>query len=143
MEQNYLKLSYNIKVKKGATMNNQKEYFEKYKDKLYQLLCYCKKEIDFYKNNWNFTLPELKDFDYEYFQKNIPILEKCKVRGSSEEFLNKNFKIEDLSIDSTSGTEGKPIICYRSKKEQVMCSNSLWRLRRRFVMSRFRGIFMK
>lgn len=48
-------------------------------------------------------------------------------------FLDERVGEEQLSIDSTSGTEGKPIICYRSKKERFECSNSIWKMRRRFV----------
>ncbi|RDU22383.1 hypothetical protein [Anaerosacchariphilus polymeriproducens] len=114
-------------------MKNQEEYFEQYKDKIYRLLIHCKEDVEYYKSNWDFKLDSIDDMTYDVFCKKIPILEKKIVRKNSEQFLIKNVSMDNLSIDSTSGTDGKPIICYRSKKERFICSDSLWRLRRRFI----------
>lgn len=114
-------------------MRDQNEYFEEYKEKLYRLLCHCKENIKYYNDNWNFVIPQYEDFNYDFFIKNVPILEKKIVRNDSTLFLDEHIGEEQLSVDSTSGTEGKPIICYRSKKERFECSNSIWKMRRRFV----------
>lgn len=114
-------------------MNNQNEYFELYKEKLYKLVLYCKNNIKYYNSNWDFEVPSIEEFDYNFFANNIPILEKTVVRNDSRAFLDESIKEDKLSVDSTSGTEGKPIICYRSKKERFECSNSIWKMRRRFV----------
>ncbi len=113
-------------------MNNQKEYFEEYKEKLYELLSHCMTNVSYYRENYNFEIPDIENFTLEFFQEQIPLLEKKIVREDSKQFLIDNSD-EDLSIDSTSGTEGKPIICYRSVKEQIYCSKILWKMRRRFV----------
>lgn len=113
-------------------MNNKIEYFEKYRKRLYELLKLCS-SIPYYKNIPEYAVPEYEKFTYEYFSNVIPILEKKNVRDDSSKFLNPDVPESHYSIDSTSGTEGKPIICYRSKKERFQCSESIWRMRRRFV----------
>lgn len=114
-------------------MTEQEKYFERYKEKLWNLLMHCKKDIRFYRENPSFGVPTYDDFTYSYFTEKIPVLEKDFVREDSMAFLDSNIPKENFSVDSTSGTEGKPIICYRSNKERFMCSNSLWKLRRRFL----------
>ena len=114
-------------------MNNQEEYFEAYREKLYELLKHAVTNVPYYRNQWDFSLPAYEDFTYDYFNKQIPFLEKNSVRNNSREFLVDGIKEDELSIDTTSGTEGKPIVCIRSKKERLMCSSSLWRERRHFV----------
>lgn len=114
-------------------MNNQAQYFEVYKDKLYKLLIYCKENVPYYRKNADFIIPAYEEFSKDYYEKNIPLLEKRIVREESRQFLIDGVSEQELSIDSTSGTEGKPIICYRSKKERFLCSNSLWKMRRKFV----------
>lgn len=114
-------------------MKNQIEYFELYKKKLYELLLHCMTNVEYYKNTWNIELPAYENFTYDFYQKHIPLLEKKYVREDSEQFLDINVSKDELSVDSTSGTEGKPIMCYRSKKERFLCSNSLWKQRRKFV----------
>lgn len=115
-------------------MKNQIEYFEKNKKKLYDLLIHCR-DIPYYRDHaeFGYRVPEYNDFTYEYFSQVVPILEKETVRNHSIQFLDPSIPEEHLSLDSTSGTEGKPIICYRSRKERFYCSKSLWRMRRRFV----------
>lgn len=114
-------------------MNDEEKYFERYKERLWNLMKHCKQDIAYYRDNPQFILPDYNEFTYTYFTQKVPLLEKTKVREDSKAFLDENIAPENLSLDSTSGTEGKPIICYRSKKERFMCSNSLWRLRRRFL----------
>lgn len=114
-------------------MNNQAEYFEVYKDKLYNLLVHCKANVLYYREKEDFIVPAYEDFSIAYFEKNIPLLEKRIVRENPRRFLVDGAEEHKLSIDSTSGTEGKPIICYRSNRERFQCSNSLWKMRRKFV----------
>lgn len=114
-------------------MNNQKEYFETYKRKLFNLLVHCKENVPYYRDNLKFEMPEYNNFTLEFFEENINLLEKRIVRENSRQFLVDNIKEHELSIDSTSGTEGKPIICYRTKKERIYCSKSIWKERRKFV----------
>lgn len=114
-------------------MKNQKEYFEEYKEKLYNFLKHCMTNVSYYRENYNVEVPKYEDFTLDFFQQQIPLLEKKTVREDSKQFIVDNIDETLLSIDSTSGTEGKPIICYRSVKERIYCSKSLWKMRRRFV----------
>ncbi len=112
---------------------NEKEYFELNKDALYNLLIHCKKTVAYYKNNPQYVVPPLGDFTYDYFKHRVPILEKCVARNDSQSLLSDTVPPIRLSIDATSGTEGKPIICYRSIEERFVCSKTLWSLRRTLI----------
>lgn len=112
---------------------NINEYFDRNKERLYKLLVHCKRNVRYYNENWKFDLPSYDMFSYDFFRKNIPILEKDKVRNNSAMFLDEGTSIDDLTIDTTSGTEGKPIVCYRSTKERINCANEIWKLRKTFV----------
>lgn len=118
---------------KEDDMDNQNAYFNKYKEKLYQLLIHCKTDVAYYRENYHFEIPDYDDFTLNFFQNKVPLLEKRIVREDSKCFIIDGMDEKRLSIDSTSGTEGKPIICYRSIKERIYCSKSLWSMRRRFV----------
>jgi phenylacetate-CoA ligase len=112
---------------------NEKEYFEYHKEALYALLIHCKNTVPYYKENKAYIVPELNKFTYDYFRNDISILEKNVVRNNSESLLSDTVPPESLSIDATSGTEGKPIICYRSIEERFVCSKTLWSLRRTLI----------
>lgn len=108
------------------------DYFEKNREKLYKLICSAKENVPFYKDFYKFDIPDYNDFNYDFWN-SIPYLEKKYVRDDSSRFIDSRERIEELTIDTTSGTEGKPILCYRNKLERMQCSNSLWALRRKFV----------
>lgn len=107
----------------------QRYLFNKNKKKIYHLLCFCKENIEFY----NFLdIDNYEHFNLNTFSKIHP-LDKKVLREDST-ILLKNKKLKDnLSRDATSGTEGKQIICYRSKTERINCSKTIWNLRREFV----------
>lgn len=112
---------------------NDKVYFECHKKTLYDLLIHCKQTVVFYQKNVNYVVPAFSDFTYDYFRERVPMLEKSVVRNNSESLLSDAVPLERLSTDATSGTEGKPIICYRSIEERFVCSKTLWSLRRSLV----------
>lgn len=112
---------------------NDKAYFELHKKTLYDLLIHCKQTVAYYKKNTSYIVPAFSDFTYDYFRRCIPMLEKRAVRNDSESLLSDTVPPDRLSIDATSGTEGKPIICYRSIEERFVCSKTLWSLRRSLV----------
>lgn len=114
-------------------MIDEKEYFELYKQSLYDLLVHCKNNVDYYRNKEDFVVPSYEEFDWNYYKDHIPVLPKRIVRENSKQFLIDNISESEISVDSTSGTEGKPIICYRSTKERTYCSKTLWKMRRKFV----------
>ena len=114
-------------------VDDKERYFNRYRHRLYNLLVHCKDKIPYYSNEMNFELPDIDKFTYEFYKSVIPVLEKNIVRENSELFLDRTLNHEELAVDSTSGTEGKPIICYRSRFEQSVCAQSLWKLRRKFV----------
>lgn len=115
-------------------MINEKDlnYFEKNKKILYNLIIHVKEHIPFYKELYKFEIPDYDSFDYNFWN-SIPYLEKRYVRDDSKKFIDIRENIDELTIETTSGTEGKPIICYKNKIEIMECSNTLWSLRRRFV----------
>lgn len=114
-------------------MIDEVEYFEAYRQELYKLIAHCKENVSYYRENPDFVVPEYEKFDWQYFREQVPVLPKKIVREDSKRFLIDNIEESDLSIDSTSGTEGKPIICYRSVKERTYCSKTLWKMRRKFL----------
>lgn len=107
-------------------VDDKERYFNRYRHRLYNLLVHCKDKIPYYSNEMNFELPDIDKFTYEFYKSVIPVLEKNIVRENSELFLDRTLNHEELAVDSTSGTEGKPIICYRSRFRAVcMCTVAL------------------
>ena len=83
--------------------------------KLKQLVDYAYNHVPYYKKLYdehNFKPSMLvtpKDWN------NVPVLEKDVVRNLSKELLSNEFKIEDLSISTTSGSTGTPLKVYKEK----------------------------
>ena len=89
-------------------------YFVLNKEPIYKMIKHCLTNVPFYVANWNFQLPEITDFTYDFFSNNIPILEKSFVRDTGNLFVSNNVNIAELNIEATSGSEGQPIKCYKS-----------------------------
>ena len=88
-------------------------------------------DIPYYDDKIN--LPKFKNFSFDFFKRQIPILRKDILRSDSRILLDKHVEDEQLYTDVTSGTEGKPILCYRSKAEELICSSTQWAYRRNLV----------
>jgi len=108
-------------------------YFEEKKSQLYKVLKYCFENVPYYKDNWNIEMVSESKFDYDFFSSHIPVLEKNNLKVNTDLFIADTFKKEYLKCDVTSGTEGKPMVCYKSEEERVRCSNALWMKRRSWV----------
>lgn len=118
------------KVFKDADVN--RIFFELKKEKLFQIYKHCLLTVPYYRDSWGKVVAE-DQFDYDYFSSNITILEKHELKVNTDLFVSDNMNKHDLTIDVTSGTEGKPLICYKSKGERIRCSNALWLKRRAWV----------
>lgn len=108
-------------------------YFLKNRDTIYKMIKHCLTNVPFYMTHWQFQLPEIADFDYTYFSHTIPILEKTFVRDMGDLFLSNRADKSDLTVEATSGSEGQPIQCYKSKSELIGYSMDLWFMRRKLV----------
>ncbi|WP_425756284.1 hypothetical protein ACPW7J_02315 [Ihubacter sp. rT4E-8] len=114
-----------------AISSEEFSYFNRNKEKLYKLLVHCKLDIPYYSDKLD--LPTFENFSFDFFRQRIPVLRKNILRADSRILLDKHVKDEQLYTDATSGTEGKPILCYRSKAEEFICSSTQWTCRRNFV----------
>lgn len=114
-------------------MKDKENYFKKYRHDIYTILCKAYNNVPFYNKTWKINMPTYEKFTYGFFCNNVPILGKEILRNNSEKFLNSNVNKENLYMEMTSGTEGKPIVCYRSKKEQLQCAITQWNFRRKYI----------
>jgi phenylacetate-CoA ligase len=108
-------------------------YFTQNKEPIYKILKHCLSNVPFYISNWNFQLPEINDFDYDFFLNIMPVLEKTHVRDTGDLFLSNCANINELIVETTSGSEGQPIKCYKSKSEMIGYSMDLWFMRKKLV----------
>lgn len=65
---------------------------------------------------------------YEDFQK-IPLLDKNTIRENPQDFINKNYCIDDLIRVTTSGSTGIVLPVFWSSKELLKSDMNLWRVR--------------
>lgn len=110
-----------------------KNYFSNNRDAIYKMVKHCLTNVPFYITNWQFQLPNISNFDYDFFQNTIPILEKTFVRDTGDLFLSNCVDKEELTVEATSGSEGQPIKCYKSKTETIGYSMDLWFMRKKLV----------
>lgn len=110
-----------------------REYFEYKKKEVYNMLKECLDNVPYYKENWNFKLPEYKNFDYDFFYNNVPFLDKKTVREQEKLLLSNKMNIDQVLVETTSGSEGKPMNCYKSKSDILKYSKDLWDARRAVV----------
>lgn len=102
-------------------------FFNKKRVEIYNMICYCLDNIPFYRNNSKYVKPKSIDvFDYKCFMECIPLLNKETLRNSTEQFISDKISVESLLYESTSGTEGKPLVCYKSQKVKLFYSKILW-----------------
>ncbi len=112
-------------------MSNAISYFNDNKLRLYSMVKNAFTLVPFYKQN-NYFLPEYSDFDYEFF-KSIPIIEKKDIIKNSYMLCSENYSRSDLMIDTTSGTTGQALTCYKTLSERMKLGMYLWGNRRLFV----------
>lgn len=110
-----------------------REFFGYKKKEIYNVIQECLKNVQYYKDNWKFELPEYNEFDYDFFCSNVPFLDKKIVREKEKLLLNKNINMNQLVVETTSGSEGKPMNCYKSKSDLLKYSMDLWNVRRAVI----------
>lgn len=59
----------------------------------------------------------------------LPILKKETIIEEQERFISKEYCIEELFVENTSGSTGIPLKVYKSKKDRVMQGHILWKYR--------------
>ena len=109
------------------------QYFLIKKIDIYNMIVHCKENVPYYKLKWNFTIPKLEDFTYEWFKRTIPLLEKNDVRDDGKRFISSTVDAKDLIVETTSGSEGKPMKCYKSQNEKLRCAMDLWEYRKKLI----------
>lgn len=108
-------------------------YFNSKKKHIYETVKHSLETVPYYQDKYQFQLPSLEEFSYEFFNEHVPFLEKDDLRKDTDSFISRNFEKEDLHFGITSGTSGNPLVCYKSKGEYLRASNDLWRQRRFWV----------
>lgn len=107
--------------------------FLKHKDALYNIVINAFRHVPYYRSAWTLGDISLKEFDYSYFKNTIVPLNKKLLRDNQLSFLSELCDGKPLHSEMTSGTEGKPICCYRSVEEHLRCSSLLWMKRREII----------
>jgi len=111
-------------------VNTNELLFESVKSKIYKIVKHSLQTVPYYRQNWGFDLPEsIEEFDYAFFSSNVPILDKDIVRNDSGMFISDSFNKEDLDCETTSGTTGKPLVCYKSRDERFLYTRAIWQAR--------------
>lgn len=109
------------------------QYFLEKRKEIYKIVIHCKNNCPYYRKNWRFQIPSYEDFNYKFFVSEIPILQKKEVLLNSREFLMDGISENELFKESTSGSEGMPLICYKSYNEKLRFTRDLWMTRRKIV----------
>ena len=107
-------------------------FFNIVKKQIYETLKKAFIECPYYAKNYQITLPVFDEFTYEYFS-SIPLLEKKTVLKYPEEFLNDYSDRNTIVTETTSGSEGIPLLCYKSKNEKLLYSIDLWKMRKKII----------
>jgi phenylacetate-CoA ligase len=105
-------------------------FFNAKKDQLYKMISWSRERVPYYRTTWNLPQVSQQDFNFEFFTSQIPLLEKKELMQNPEAFLADGFQADQLDVEATSGTEGKPMLCYKTKEERLRCSMDLWSRRR-------------
>ncbi|WP_127508289.1 phenylacetate--CoA ligase family protein [Paenibacillus humicus] len=121
-------------MKQNLAVRNEANviFFEHRKQQIYEMYRNCIENVPFYRNRWNLVLAE-NQFNYDSFTAAVPILEKNEAKQFTDMLISDRYRKEELLVDITSGTEGTPLICYKSKEERIRCSNALWKKRREWL----------
>ncbi|BBH22582.1 hypothetical protein Back11_39270 [Paenibacillus baekrokdamisoli] len=109
-------------------------YFDHSKSKLYEMLKHCINTVPYYSELIKLELPSLDNFTYDFF-KTLPILKKDSINNDSKKFISNTVDVQSLEVETTSGTQGLQLICYKSKAESLIYAQKLWRARRSIAPS--------
>ena len=104
-------------------------YFEYRQPELAAQLGHAVATIDWYAQRWP-KLPDAAKLDHQWFRSHIPLLEK---RQTGDHLLDPSRDRGQLFRESTSGTEGRPLVCFKSRTEQLRCTVELWRRRQMWI----------
>ena len=107
-------------------------YFNMMKKQIYESVKKAFIECPYYIENYQLVLPTYNEFTYKFFSV-IPLLEKKVLLQHSEEFINNSADRDSLITETTSGSEGTPLLCYKSRNEKLIYSMDLWKIRKMIV----------
>src|SRR5882762_2732946 len=114
-----------------CNINLNENFFNERKYDLFAIIKHCQLFVPYYKDIFKSSIPNsVTGFDYGFFSKEIPLLEKGVLKSNPEYFISDLFNKNDLLFESTSGTDGKPLLCYKSRNEKLLYAKMLWDLRR-------------
>ena len=108
-----------------------KSFFLDSRVKLYRVYINASKNVPYYQKSLNKDI-DINDFNYELF-KSIPILNKNEIIKNSDSFISDKVKKENLFVESTSGTEGQPLLCYKSHMTKSIYAYLLWNSRKQHI----------
>ena len=114
-------------------MNVQEIYFNEKKKALFDTLKNAMKSVPFYKDSYTFDLPDYEQFTYEAFKDLVPILTKSAVQSAGASMLSYEYDKKSLFLESTSGSEGQPLLVYKPNSEKLRYSIELWQRRRKHL----------
>ncbi|MDD4296553.1 MAG: hypothetical protein PHC69_06295 [Ruminiclostridium sp.] len=106
-----------------------RDFFEHSRKRIYSTIKYSLENVAYYRNLWQFELPDYEDFTYDFFVENIPVLTKDDIYKNNNDLIADGYDIKDLLKEGTSGTSGTPISCYKSPVDRFHLSSILWRER--------------
>jgi phenylacetate-CoA ligase len=124
----------NLQGKEAWACPVNADFFEAKRKQLYSMYRHCMNTVSYYKARWSTNVVSESDFNYRYFCESIPVLEKSAVRGNEEALISSDFNTDQLVREHTSGTEGKPITCYKTQAEILGNAAALWARRREVVL---------
>ncbi|HCE2475712.1 TPA: NUDIX domain-containing protein [Vibrio parahaemolyticus] len=109
------------------------EFFNEKRKEIYKILVYAQENVPFYRNMMNYSLPSFEEFSYEFFTSNVKPLSKLDIQSAGKKLISDKYNFGELFSEATSGSEGQPLIVYKSKPEKLRCSLDLWKRRRKHV----------
>ncbi len=113
-------------------MTNQ-SYFDARRLELYRMYVHAWNTVPYYGLATGYTKPPAPNhFTYRFFSA-LPILEKAQVRAEGARMVSSQHQLEDLLVDVTSGTEGRPLQCYKTPRDRIAAAHRLWARRRHWV----------
>lgn len=108
-------------------IENYMQHINMRKQRLYNILKYCKKNILYYKE----YLKDIKcNDDIKTILSELPIVNKQEYIENSSSFLSNEINADDLVWEFTSGSTGQPLKICKSKRERVIQGWMLQTLRR-------------
>lgn len=96
-------------------------------DKLQNIVNYAYENVNYY----NKLYKDINDINYILFEK-LPLVYKKDLQNDLYSFISKNFDVNFLFKENTSGSSGKTLTIYKDSIERTKADLNLWRMRRKY-----------